>query len=117
MKLGNGPNRSSHECSPESRKNSPNQENNTQNNVDSCKFTRIFCLDCRFDIAFSADIVGGAREPSGIEISLHEGVLLVPALAKPLIELGGILEWDIVDTPSSPIKVDGLRRASLEVSA
>lgn len=50
-------------------------------------------------------------------ISLHHGILLIPPFSEPDVEMVVVVQWDIVDAETAPIKIDGLGRPTLEIGA
>jgi hypothetical protein len=57
------------------------------------------------------------REAAGREVLLHEGVLLVPPLSQPDIEILLVVQGDVGDTETAPVKIDRLWRLSADVGA
>ena len=51
------------------------------------------------------------------EILLHEGILLVPTFAEPLVKFIRVVERNIGNTEAAPVKVDRFRRLATEICA
>lgn len=76
-----------------------------------------FGFDVIHGIQIRRVIMGGNIwwKTAGGFISLHHGILLIPPFSKPNIKLVVVVQWDIIDTETAPIKVDRLGRPTLEV--
>lgn len=68
-------------------------------------------------LALGQDLGGARREPAGGDVLLHEGILFVPPLPKPDVELLQVAQRDIIETESAPVKVDGFWWLSSDVRA
>lgn len=51
------------------------------------------------------------------EILFHEGILLVPTIAEPLVKLVRVIERNVRNREATPVKVDRFRRLATEICA
>lgn len=101
----------------------PKKSKNAYHNKNTKELPPILGAHFGFDVVHGIQPGVGVRR-SGIWweaacglISLHHGVLLIPSLSQPGVELVVVVQRYVVNMEAAPIEVDRLWRPALEVGA
>lgn len=109
---------------PNFRNDVPKESKDANHDEDAKEFPPVLGTHFGFNVLhglqFRRVVMGGGNiwwEAARGFIGFHHGILLVPPFSKPDVELVVVVQWDVVDAETAPVKVDGLGRPTLEVGA